>query len=103
MTTRHKSSAMKFLEQLIGGQLTLGRALGTIRQGDEQSLAAFARQLGISRAHLCDIEKGRKTVTPERAVRFARALGYGEKQFVRLSLQDQLVRAGLRYRVEITA
>jgi ferredoxin len=42
------------------------------------------------------IEKGRKTVSPERAAKGARLLGYPETVFVRLA-------AGLRYKVEIEA
>jgi len=67
------------------------------------SLEAFARSLGISRSHLCDIEKGRKIVSPERAARFAQSLGYSEQQFVRLALQDQLLHVGLRFTVDIKA
>jgi antitoxin HigA-1 len=102
MTTK-SSEAMKFLEGLTGGPLTLGEAMEAIRLGDELSLATFAKKLGISRANLCDIEKGRKMVSPERAARFAKVLGYGQRQFVRLALQDQLKHAGLKFRVELEA
>ncbi len=99
MSARRKSAAMRLLERITGRPLTLGVAIEAIRLGEEMSQSAFARQLGISRAHLCDIEKGRKAVSPERAARFARVLGYGEKQFVRLALQDEVDRAGLGFRV----
>ena len=102
MTTR-TSDTMKFLEGLTGGPLTLGEAIQAVRLGEEQSLATFAKRLGISRANLCDIERGRKMVSPERAARFAKVLGYGQRQFVRLALQDQLKRAGLRFKVELAA
>jgi plasmid maintenance system antidote protein VapI len=67
------------------------------------SLEAFAKRLGISRANLCDIEQERKRVSPERAARWARLLGYSETQFVRLAIQADLDAAGLKYRVEIAA
>ncbi len=102
MTTR-TSETMRFLERLTGGPLTLGKAMEAIRLSDEQSLSSFSRKLGISRANLCDIEKGRKLVSPERAARFAKTLGYGQRQFVRLALQDQLKHAGLHFRVELEA
>lgn len=63
----------------------------------------MAERLEISRSHLCDIEKQRKTVSPERAARFASILGYGEAQFVRLALQGLVEDAGLRLRVHVTA
>ena len=33
----------------------------------ELSEAELARRLGVSRSHLCNVEKGRKMVSPERA------------------------------------
>ena len=103
MSIKKKSKAMRFLEQLTGGPLTLGEALLSIRLGEEISQAEFARQLSISRSHLCDIEKGRKSVSPARAVKWARQLGYSEEQFVRLALQDLVQQAGLRMKVHVDA
>ncbi|MFM8410923.1 MAG: XRE family transcriptional regulator, partial [Alphaproteobacteria bacterium] len=59
--------------------------------------------LGVSKSHLCDVEKGRKTVSPESAARWAGILGYPESVFVRLAIQAGLDAAGLRYKVEIEA
>lgn len=92
---------MRFLEGLSGGPLTLGDLMLSIRLGEEMSQAELARQLGISRSHLCDIEKGRKAVGPRRAARFASALGYSEAQFVRLALQGLVEDAGLDFRVQL--
>lgn len=101
MTTR-KSKAMAFLDAQLGEPLTLGSLLSTLRTCDEISQAALAQRLGVSKSHLCDIEKGRKSVSPERAARFARELGYSEEQFVRLALQQMMQVAGLQFRVVLT-
>lgn len=101
MTTKKKSETLKFLEELAGRPLTLGGLLESIRLSEEMSQAAFAKKLGISSSHLCDIEKGRKVVSPERAARFARVLGRSREQFVRLSLQEMVDEAGLKMRVEV--
>jgi len=93
---------MRFLDSLAGEPLTLGSLLSTIRECDEISQAVMAKRLGISKSHLCDIEKGRKSVSLERAARFARELGYGEEQFIRLALQQLVELAGLKFRVELT-
>jgi transcriptional regulator with XRE-family HTH domain len=66
------------------------------RQGDELSQQEFAAKLGISKQHLCDIEKGRKTVSPARAWGWAKALGYHPKQWAELALQDMLDKDGLK-------
>ncbi len=103
MRTRTKSDSIKYLEQAAGRPLTLGGLLESIRLGEEMSQAAFARKLGVSPSHLCDIEKGRKVVSPERAARFARILGRSPEQFVRLSLQELVDEAGLKMKVNVAA
>jgi len=107
MTTKgkksKKSKAMKFLDDLTGSSLNLAELLGAIRQAEEMSYSDFAARLGVSRSHLCDIEKGRKAVSLVRAIEFADLLGYSKDQFARLALQTQVNDAGLRYRVRIEA
>ena len=107
MTTRRAHSARKddreYLEKLMGGPLTLGRALSAIRESDGQSLAQFAERLGVSRTNLSDIEHGRRSVSLQRASEFAIALGHHQAQFVRLALQDQVRDAGLKLRVDVRA
>ena len=103
MRTKTKSDTMKYLERVAGRPLSLGRLIGSIRLGEEISQTAFAHKLGVSPSHLCDIEKGRKVVGPERAARFAKILGRSPEQFVRLSLQELIDKAGLKMRVNIDA
>ena len=81
-----KSDAMKVLEKIAGGPLTLGQAIASIRKSEELPQGECARTLGISKSHLCDVEKGRKTVSPERAARWAKTLGYPESVLVRLAI-----------------
>jgi len=101
--TRGAVDAVPFIAQLLGEPIILGSLMEAIRQGENESQAEFAARLGISRSHLCDIEKGRKVVSPERAARFADLLGYSSDQFVRLALQDAVDRAGLPYIVQVSA
>ena len=106
MTTRSKSRSTEtteFLEALSGGPLTFGRLLAAIRQGEEVSQVAFAATLGISKSHLCDIEKGRKVVGAARAARFASILEYSPEHFVALALQAQVEEAGLKLNVRVDA
>ncbi len=103
MVIKRKSASMKFLEDITGGPLSLGKFLQSIRLGEEMSQVKFADQLGISKSHLCDIEKGRKLVSPERAANYARILRYSPEQFVRLALQDQVEKAGLKFKIKIEA
>lgn len=94
--------AYELLKELYGPE-TLGGLLWSLRMCDEISQAEFARQLGVSRSHLCDVEKGRKVVSPERAAAWAEVLGFPPHVFVKLALQEQLDRAGVKMTVEVEA
>ena len=102
-TSRPKSPAIKFLEKITGGPLTFARLMESMRLCEEMSQADFAKLLGISKSHLCDIEKGRKSVSPKRAASFARTLGYPEDQFVKFAMDAMLEQDGLKYKVELVA
>jgi transcriptional regulator with XRE-family HTH domain len=92
-----------FLEELNAGPLSFGQLLAALRESDEQTLSEFAARLEVSRQHLHQLESGQKRVSPERAVRFARALGHSAVYFVQLALQDLVNDAGLSAKVEVKA
>jgi len=102
MTIKSKVTewTLKTIEEIAGSKLTLGRLIWAIRESLEISQSTFAKQLGISKQHLCDIEHDRKTISPKLAAEYAEKLAYSKKQFVRLSLQDLVNRAGLNMIVE---
>jgi transcriptional regulator with XRE-family HTH domain len=102
-TNKKKSSAVKYLEKISDGPLTLGNTLQAHRQAEELTQEQMSKKIGISKAHLSQIEKGHKFLSPERAKDFAKKLGYSQKLFVSLSLQDQLGRAGIKYKVTLEA
>jgi transcriptional regulator with XRE-family HTH domain len=81
--------------------LTIGEFLHTWRTSEEMSLKEFGRLIGFSVAHLCDVEKGRKGVSPGKAERVAKAIGVPPALLVRLSIEQSLREAGLRYRIDL--
>ena len=101
MGVARKSKTMKSLEKLARRSLSLGGLMESIRQSEEVSLSEFSERLGLSPSHLCDIEKGRKMVSPRRATRFAEVLERSPEQFVRLSLQGLVDEAGLKMKVSL--
>lgn len=101
MITNESKETLDYLESLINKKPTLGDYLLAIRQGEELSQANFAKQLGISRQNLCDIEHNRRFPSPKMAASFADKLGYSRKQFVRLCLQDLLNRENILLLVDI--
>lgn len=100
MTIKRKTSAAKLLESIVG-KLTLANLVLSIRQGEEMSQVEFAKLLGVSRQYLCDLEHGRRFVSPKAAAKYAKKLGYSEQQFVRLCLQDLVDRDGLNLKIEV--
>jgi transcriptional regulator with XRE-family HTH domain len=99
-TDRHKVFGPKDLDKRLG-KLTVGEFLHTWRVSEEMSLADFGKLVGMSVANLCDIEKGRKGVSPEKAEQIAKAIGVPRALLVRLSIEESLRAAGLRYTVMI--
>jgi plasmid maintenance system antidote protein VapI len=74
-----------------------------MRVGDDLTPATFARGLGVSRQYLCDVEKGRRLVSPDQAARFARAFGHPPAVLVELALQDAVRASGLNLKVTVRA
>ncbi len=101
MITKKSQESLDYIASLTGSKLTLGNLLLAIRQCEEMSQVDFAKQLGVSRQNLCDIEHCRRFVSPKMAAEYADKLGYSKNQFVRLCLQDLLDRDQLRMTVDI--
>lgn len=97
--TTEKSDAIRFLEEMSGGPLTLADLLLSIREGEGWTQAEMGEKLSVSKSHVSDIENGREQVGVARASRWATVLGYSEEQFIRLALQAELDEANLAFRV----
>jgi transcriptional regulator with XRE-family HTH domain len=102
INSKMTQQSLKQLEEITGGPLTLGKLLLSIRQSEEMTQVEFGESLGMSKQQLSDIENNRKVVSPQLAASYADKLGYSPDQFVRLSLQQMLDRAGLDLSIEIT-
>lgn len=101
MITKETAQTLEFLEGLMGEKLTFGSHMRAIRLGEELNQVEFAKILGISKQALCDIEHGRKSVSPKKAAEYADLLGYSKRQFVQLCLQDILDRDHLGLKVDV--
>ncbi len=101
--TIKKSSAMAAIEKVRGAPLSFGRMIESIRKCTEISQVELAKKMNISKAHLCDIEKGRRTTTLSRAVQFAKVLGYPSTVFVAIVLEDQAREVGLKIKITVEA
>jgi transcriptional regulator with XRE-family HTH domain len=103
MNIKNTGHAQAKLEKMSGIKLTFGNMLWSIRKCEDITQTEFAKLLGISSQHLCDIEHGRKIVSPQLAAKYAQILGENQEQFIRLAIQSALDKAGLNYDVFLKA
>lgn len=94
MSTKNKVRASTVIRK-VTGPIGFGEMLCSYREAQVFSQIQFAELLGISKQDLCNIEKGRKLVSVERAISFAEALKMPAKTFAKYALQDQLNKSGL--------
>ena len=94
MSTKNKIKAKSAIRK-ITSHISFGEMIFSYRQSQEIIQVEMAEILSISKQDLCNIEKGRKLVSVERAVSFAKALKMPPKTFAKYALQDQLNKAGL--------
>lgn len=85
------------------GPLTFGMFLRAARAALGLSQVEMAKELGISRGTLCDIEKSRQLVSPALAVKIAKKAGLSKALAVKACLQDQLDKANIKMTVELSA
>jgi transcriptional regulator with XRE-family HTH domain len=101
MNTKNKKTfGVKDLEKKLGKR-SVGAFLRSWRLSNEFSQVDFASKLKISRANLCDIEKGRKGVSPDKAAEIAKKLGYSVSVLVEMAVEEQLSAAGFNYEVSL--
>ncbi len=101
MNTKNRIKVKKAIRN-ITGHISFGDMLRSYREAQELTQVEMAEILSTSKQDLCNIEKGRKLVSVERAVNFAIALKMPAKTFAKYALQDQLIKAGINGEVEIT-
>ena len=101
--THAKSEAVRFLENLRGRPMTFGEMVRSLRECDDFTQEEVAAKVGVSKQHISDVENGRRQVSIERAIRWAKALGYPPAHFVTIAAQEALDRAGSKLKVSVTA
>lgn len=95
-----KKQGSKTLEKKFG-QLSVGEFLRAWRESEGISQKTFAIKIGISNANLCDIELRRKGVSPDKANKIAKKIGYPPLALVKMAIEDQLRLAGFDVSVEL--
>jgi DNA-binding XRE family transcriptional regulator len=83
------------------GALSFGGLLKAHREGEGWSQEHMGAKLNMKRQAVCDLEKGRKIPSPERAASIAKKLRLSIPLCVQLSVQDALDSADLRLTIHI--
>lgn len=85
----------------ISGPYTFSTFMLGVRTTLGLTQVKMAKKLGISKAALCEIEKGRTLVSAQAAVRYAKKAGFSVTVALEACLQDQLRKANIKKRVRI--
>jgi DNA-binding XRE family transcriptional regulator len=84
------------------GPLTFALFMRVSRNSLGLTQEEFGKKVGLSKANVCDIEKGRQIVSTELAVKVARKTGLPEKIALQACLQDQVYKAGSEAKVAVS-
>lgn len=93
-------SLTKVLEKELG-PISFGGFLRSARTMKDLTQKEMADYVGISKSGLCDIEKGRQSVSIELAAKIARKCGLSEAMAVECVIRDQLKRSGLKLDIKV--
>lgn len=85
----------------VHGPFSFATYMLGIRTTLELSQVQMAKKLGISKAALCEVEKGRTLVSPLAAIRYAKKAGFSETLALEACFQDQLRKAHIKKRIKI--
>ena len=103
MNTKNKKVRAKKAIKNIVGHISFSEMLLSLRKSKGMTQVEFAKKLKITKQELCNIEKGRKTVSPERAALFAKKLGDSKKVFITYILEDIAYKSGFIASVKMRA
>ena len=98
-TYQRASKALKDLKI----QPSFGETIRSLRECDEITQAELARQIGVSRQFLSDVEIDRKVVGVEFAKKLSEAMGYPIETFLKPLINAQLEKAGIDCYVEVVS
>ena len=94
--------ASEVFEELMG-PMNFGTFLVAARTLLDLNQTQFAKKLKVSRSMICDIERGRQLVSPELAIKIAKAAQFSEKMALEYCFQDKLNKLKLKYKVSVAA
>jgi transcriptional regulator with XRE-family HTH domain len=103
MTTKRNNGSIDAITatQDVWDSMTFGGLIRSLRLSDGISQVELAKNLGISKQFLSDVEHNRKEVGIAFAKNVSSVLGYSIEPLLELLIRQQLKRQHLHYIVEI--
>lgn len=98
-----KSNAVRFLEKIVGEEVSFAMALRAYRGSMEMTQEELAKKLGVKKSYISNLENKRDFVTVEQAIRFAKIFREPVMLWMGYALQDMVNRAGVNVRVKLIA
>ena len=98
-----KSAAIKFLEKLSGEEFSFAMAIRAYRTREDLTQQQLADLVGVKKSYISNIENKREFVSAEQAARFARAFKEPVDLWMTWAIQDQINRAGEKFKIKLVA
>jgi transcriptional regulator with XRE-family HTH domain len=77
------------------GPVSMAKTIRSWRICESYTQEHCAELLGVKKAYICDVEKGRTLVSPSQAVKFAKIMGEPEEGLMGIAIEDMLRRDGI--------
>lgn len=98
---KKKQEIDKILTPLLKEKISFAMELRAYRTRFDLTQEELAKNLGVSKQYVNDLEHKRRFVSVQKACEYAEKLGESKKFYVMLALQDMVDDCGLKYKVSV--
>jgi transcriptional regulator with XRE-family HTH domain len=96
-------NASKALEKITGEKFSFSMAIRAYRTREDLTQQELADLVGVKKSYISNIENKRDFVSIEQAAKFARAFKEPVDLWMTWAIQDQINRAGEKFKIKLVA
>jgi transcriptional regulator with XRE-family HTH domain len=96
-------NAARALEKITGEKFSFSMALRAYRTREDLTQQELADLVGVKKSYISNIENKRDFVSIEQAAKFARAFKEPVDLWMTWAIQDQINRAGEKFKIKLVA
>ncbi len=97
------ANALKALEKITGEKFSFSMAIRAYRTREDLTQQELADLVGVKKSYISNIENKRDFVSIEQAAKFARAFKEPVDLWMTWAIQDQINRAGEKFKIKLVA